>query len=65
MKKINKFLFLMFGLGVAACFVACGSDSNDSYEEDVVKEVALSKNTITLLINEEDGSLLATSTVEG
>ena len=40
MKKINKFLFLMFGLGVAACFVACGSDSNDSYEEDVVKEVS-------------------------
>ena len=65
MKKINKFLFLMFGLGVAACFVACGSDSNDSYEEDVVKEVALSQNTITLLLNEEDGSLSATPTVEG
>jgi uncharacterized protein YjdB len=65
MKKINKFLFLMFGLGVAACFVACGSDSDDSFEEDVVKEVALSQNSITLLLNEEDGSLSATPTVEG
>ena len=55
----------MFGLGVAACFVACGSDSNDSFEEDVIKEVALSQSSITLLLNEEDGSLTATPTVEG
>lgn len=66
MKKINKFLFLMLGLGVAACFGACGSDSDsDDSFEDAAKEVALSQNSITLLINEEDGSLSASPLVEG
>jgi len=45
MKKINKFLFLMFGLGVATCFVACGSDSDDTFE-DAAKEVALSQGSM-------------------
>lgn len=64
MKKINKFLFLMLGIGVAACFVACGSDSDDTFE-DAAKEVALSQNSITLLLNEEEGHLSASPLVEG
>lgn len=64
MKKINKFLFLMLGFGVAACFIACGSDSDDTFE-DAAKEVALSQNSITLLLNEEEGHLSASSLVEG
>jgi uncharacterized protein YjdB len=64
MKKINKFLFLMFGFGAAACFVACGSDSDDTFE-DAAKEVALSQNSITLLLNEEEGHLSASPLVEG
>ncbi len=64
MKKINKFLFLMFGLGVATCFVACGSDSDDTFE-DAAKEVALSQGSMTLLLNEEEGSLSASPLVGG
>lgn len=64
MKKINKFLFLMVGLGVATCFVACGSDSDDT-SEDAAKEVALSQGSMTLLLNEEEGHLSASPLVEG
>ena len=64
MKKINKFLFLMLGIGVAACFVACGSDSDDTFE-DAAKEVALSQGSMTLLLNEEEGSLSASPLVGG
>jgi len=54
----------MLGIGVAACFVACGSDSDDTFE-DAAKEVALSQNSITLLLNEEEGHLSASPLVEG
>jgi uncharacterized protein YjdB len=54
----------MFGFGAAACFVACGSDSDDTFE-DAAKEVALSQNSITLLLNEEEGPLAASPLVEG
>ena len=64
MKKINKFLFLMLGLGVAACFGACGSDSDDTFE-DAAKEVALSQGSMTLLLNEENGTLSGSPLVEG
>jgi len=54
----------MFGLGVATCFVACGSDSDDTFE-DAAKEVALSQGSMTLLLNEEEGSLSASPLVGG
>ena len=62
MKKINKFLFLMLSFGVAACFVACGSDSDS---DDEIQEVALSQKSMNLLLNEEEGRLSASPLVEG
>lgn len=64
MKKIDKFLFLMLGFGVASCFVACGSDSDDA-SEDAARDVALSQGSMTLLLNEEEGHLSASPLVEG
>ncbi len=63
MKKISKYLFLMLGFGVAACFTACGSDSDDTEAE--AKDIALSQEQITLLLNEENGQLDATPLIEG
>lgn len=62
MKKINKFLFLMLSFGAAACFVACGSDSNS---EDEIQEVALSQKSMNLILHEESGLLTASPLVEG
>lgn len=66
MKTINKYLFLMLGLGAATCFTACGSDSDsDSGFVTEPKEVALSQESMTLLLHEEEGNLTASPLLEG
>jgi uncharacterized protein YjdB len=66
MKTINKYLFLMLGFGAVTCFTACGSDSNsDSGFVAEPKEVALSQESMTLLLHEEEGNLKATPILEG
>lgn len=66
MKTINKYLFLMLGLGAVTCFTACGSDSDsDSGFVTEPKEVALSQESMTLLLHEEEGKLTATPLLEG
>ncbi len=66
MKTINKYLFLMLGLGAVTCFTACGSDSDsDSGFAEEPKEVALSQESMTLLLHEEEGNLTASPLLEG
>ena len=66
MKTINKYLFLMLGLGAVACFTSCGSDSDsDSDFAAEPKEVALSQESMTLLLHEEEGNLTGSPLLEG
>ena len=56
----------MLGLGAATCFTACGSDSDsDSGFVTEPKEVALSQESMTLLLHEEEGNLTASPLLEG
>lgn len=56
----------MLGLGAVACFTACGSDSDsDSDFAAEPKEVALSQESMTLLLHEEEGNLTGSPLLEG
>lgn len=65
MKTMRKYLFLMLGVVAAACLSACSSGDSDNDDPAEQKDVALSQERMSLLINEGEGILTGTPLIKG